>query len=161
MPTIVQISPGDDVVEASSEDMAPVEEDTVDAVEASSKDVIPVEDDTAAVDVIETTTAEAIQIDLKDAPEEELIEETTVAIDTKLVNDVTTAAPGAEVTTILAIADILPDPITAVIPAVELGDASITDSVLKISEETETALDEIKNQTSVSLPVYYLNNLYK
>ena len=96
MPTIVQISPGDDVVEASSEDMAPVEEDTVDAVEASSKDVIPVEDDTAAVDVIETTTAEAIQIDLKDAPEEELIEETTVAIDTKLVNDVTTAAPGAD-----------------------------------------------------------------
>ena len=157
MPTIVQISPGDDVVEASSEDMAPVEEDTADAVEASSKDVIPVEDDTAAVDVIETTTAEAIQIDLKDAPEEELIEETTVAIDTKLVNDVTTAAPGAEVTTLLAIADILPDPITAVIPAVELGDASITDSVLKISEETETALDEIKNQTSVSLPVYYLN----
>ena len=150
MPTIVQISPGDDVVEASSEDMAPVEEDTADVVEASSKDVIPVEDDTAAVDVIETTTAEAIQIDLKDAPEEELIEETTVAIDTKLVNDVTTAAPGAEVTTLLAIADILPDPITAVIPAVELGDASITDSVLKISEETETALDEIKNQTAVS-----------
>ena len=157
MPTIVQISPGDDVVEASSEDMAPVEEDTADFVEVSSKDVIPVEDDTAAVDVIETTTAEAIQIDLKDAPEEELIEETTVAIDTKLVNDVTTAAPGAEVTTLLAIADLLPEPITAVIPAVELGDASITDSVLKISEETETALDEIKNQTSVSLPVYYLN----
>ena len=150
MPTIVQISPGDDVVEASSEDMAPVEEDTADFVEVSSKDVIPVEDDTAAVDVIETTTAEAIQIDLKDAPEEELIEETTVAIDTKLVNDVTTAAPGAEVTTLLAIADLLPEPITAVIPAVELGDASITDSVLKISEETETALDEIKNQTSVS-----------
>ena len=150
MPTIVQISPGDDVVEASSEVMAPVEEDTADVVEASSKDVIPVEDDTAAVDVIETTTAEAIQIDLKDAPEEELIEATTVAIDTKLVNDVTTAAPGAEVTTLLAIADILPDPITAVIPAVELGDASITDSVLKISEETETALDEIKNQTAVS-----------
>ena len=137
--------------------MAPVEEDTADFVEVSSKDVIPVEDDTAAVDVIETTTAEAIQIDLKDAPEEELIEETTVAIDTKLVNDVTTAAPGAEVTTLLAIADLLPEPITAVIPAVELGDASITDSVLKISEETETALDEIKNQTSVSLPVYYLN----
>ena len=150
MPTIVQISPGDDVVEASSEDMAPVEEDTADFVEVSSKDVIPVEDDTAAVDVIETTTAEAIQIDLKDAPEEELIEETTVPIDTKLVNDVTTAAPGAEVTTLLAIADLLPEPITAVIPAVELGDASITDSVLKISEETETALDEIKNQTSVS-----------
>ena len=150
MPTIVQISPGDDVVEASSEVMAPVVEDTADVVEASSKDVIPVEDDTAAVDVIETTTAEAIQIDLKDAPEEELIEETTVAIDTKLVNDVTTAAPGAEVTTLLAIADILPDPITAVIPAVELGDTSITDSVLKISEETETALDEIKNQTAVS-----------
>ena len=150
MPTIVQISPGDDVVEALSEDMAPVEEDTADVVEVSSKDVIPVEDDTAAVDVIETTTAEAIQIDLKDAPEEELIEETTVAIDTKLVNDVTTAAPGAEVTTLLAIADLLPEPITAVIPAVELGDASITDSVLKISEETETALDEIKNQTSVS-----------
>ena len=102
MPTIVQISPGDDVVEASSEDMAPVEEDTVDAVEASSKDVIPVEDDTAAIDVIETTTAEAIQIDLKDAPAEELIEETTVAIDTKLFYDVTTAAPGAEVTTLLA-----------------------------------------------------------
>ena len=150
MPTIVQISPGDDVIEASSEVMAPVVEDTADVVEASSKDVIPVEDDTAAVDVIETTTAEAIQIDLKDAPEEELIEETTVAIDTKLVNDVTTAAPGAEVTTLLAIADILPDPITAVIPAVELGDASITDSVLKISEETETALDAIKNQTAVS-----------
>ena len=150
MPTIVQISPGDDVVEASSEDMAPVEEDTADVVEASSKDVIPVEDDTAAVDVIETTTAEAIQIDLKDAPEEELIEETTVAIDTKLVNDVTTAAPGAEVTTLLAIPDLLTEPITAVIPAVELGDASITDSVLKISEETETALDEIKNQTAVS-----------
>ena len=130
--------------------MAPVEEDTEDVVEASSKDVIPVEDDTAAVDVIETTTAEAIQIDLKDAPEEELIEETTVAIDTKLVNDVTTAAPGEEVTTLLAITDLLTDPITAVIPAVELGDASITDSVLKISEETETALDEIKNQTAVS-----------
>ena len=130
--------------------MAPVEEDTADVVEASSKDVIPVEDDTAAVDVIETTTAEAIQIDLKDAPEEELIEETTVAIDTKLVNDVTTAAPGEEVTTLLAITDLLTDPITAVIPAVELSDASITDSVLKISEETETALDEIKNQTAVS-----------
>ena len=124
LPTIVEITPEDDhVVVEAIEDVAPKME-TVEEVIVT----------TEAPAVIEETT-EALG---------------TAAVDTDASVDVTTTAPGEEeLTTLLSISDLLPEPITAVIPAVDIGDASISDSVIKISEETETALEEIKNKTSV------------
>ena len=141
LPTIVKITPEDDkVVVEALDDISPKMDVMEEVIET-----------TAAPVVIEETT-DPVEVDLKKESEDEIMDEvTTVAVDTEEASpDVTTAAPAEEeVTTLLSISDLLPEPITAVIPAVDIGDASISDSVIKISEETETALEEIKNKTSV------------
>ena len=141
LPTIVKITPEDDkVVVEALDDISPKLDVMEEVIET-----------TAAPVVIEETT-DPVEVDLKKESEDEIMDEvTTVAVDTEEASpDVTTAAPAEEeVTTLLSISDLLPEPITAVIPAVDIGDASISDSVIKISEETETALEEIKNKTSV------------
>ena len=141
LPTIVEITPEDDkVVVEALEDISPKMEIIEEVIET-----------TVAPTVIEKTT-DAVEIDMRKESEDEIDDDevTTVTVDNNASLDVTTAAPAEEeVTTLLSISDLLPEPITAVIPSVDIGDASISDSVIKISEETETALEEIKNKTSV------------
>ena len=125
LPTIVEITPEDDkvVVEAIG-NVAPKME--------TVEEVIVTTETPSVIDA--TTQAVLIAAVYTDAPV-----------------DVTTSAPAEEeLTTLLSVSDLLPEPITAVIPAVEIGEVSISDSVIKISEETETALEEIKNKTSVT-----------
>ena len=125
LPTIVEITPEDDkvVVEAIG-NVAPKME--------TVEEVIITTETPSVIDA--TTQAVLIAAVYTDAPV-----------------DVTTSAPAEEeLTTLLSVSDLLPEPITAVIPAVEIGEVSISDSVIKISEETETALEEIKNKTSVT-----------
>ena len=140
LPTIVKITPEDDkVVVEALDDISP------------KMDVMEVVIETTAAPVVIEETTDPVEVDLKMESEDEITDDvTTVAVDAEASSDVTTAAPAEEeVTTLLSISDLLPEPITAVIPAVDIGDASISDSVIKISEETETALEEIKNKTSV------------
>lgn len=141
LPTIVEITPEDDkVVVEANEDISPKMEIIEEVIET-----------TVAPTVIEATT-DAVKVDVRKESEEEIDDEVTTVTDASL--DVTTAAPAEEeVTTLLSVSDLLPEPITAVIPAVDIGEASISDSVIKISEETETALEEIKNKTSVRNPL--------
>ena len=96
-----------------------------------------------------------IEDDSENVPSEttEGVVEKKIAVDVTKIEETTTAAVEnvAETTTALAV-QFLPPPIVAVIPTVDdLDENTITEGVKQITEDTEVAIEEIKNQNTVSL----------
>ena len=129
LPTLVEI----DALEEDSSEKIPVETTTKEILEEK------VEPETEPTVIITTTSVVPIQT-VYVATESVTIEETTIEAVESL----------EETTTALAVA-IQPPPLVAVIPTVDvLDEYAITECVKQISEDTEVAIEEIKNQNTVN-----------
>ena len=120
-------------------------------VETTTKEILEekVEAETEPTVIITTTSGVPIQT-VYVATESVTIEETTIEAVESL----------EETTTALAVA-IQPPPLVAVIPTVDvLDEYTITEGVKQISEDTEVAIKEIKNQNTVNMVLIFLIQEY-
>jgi len=156
-PTLVEINAADDVnsdeiiSEAANEENAPEEVDyETEPVVITTATSVP-----AGVDTTEGTSAtdaESVE-EITTTTLESLPETTNTASESVQEVSTTSIEIIKETTTALAVT-VQPPPITAVIPSVEaLDEYAIIEGVEKITEDTEVAIIEIKNQNTSDIVI--------
>jgi hypothetical protein len=148
-PTLVEINPVEDAItEEVIADEVIVEEVTAEAVVVEE---VP----------IEIVTKTDIELESGEETEASVSTAAAVQVDVTGESSTTEIETVAETTTTLAVT-FVPPPLESVIPTVDaLDEYSISEGVKQITEDTEVAIKEIKNQNSVSIAyssLYFLTD---